>query len=415
MNETTQATITALISSLNPSSFGQPVTLTATVTSPPFFNMLAPTGTATFYDGAAIVATSSLDSSGRATLTTSNLSVGTHSITVTYNGDSNFAPSTSPVLSQIVQGAVVLISPTSLSFGNQTVNITSTAQTVALTNTGNIALTESIAITGTNAGDFAQTNNCGSSVPAGGSCTISVKFDPTAAGARSASLTFTDNAPNSPQSASLTGVGVTPSVTLSPPSLTFSTQVVFTSSKAQSVTLTNTAMGILKIMGGGITGPFGVTTTCGKQVNPGASCTINVTFKPTTIGTLTGAVSIRDNATGSPQKIPLSGTGTYIQPSPTSVNFGNQPVGTTSLQKKVTVSNKGSVTVSISGITITGTNAGDFAEVNNCGTSLPGGASCFIGVTFTPSTTGSRTASVSISDNGGGSPQQVPLAGTGTP
>jgi len=61
-----------------------------------------------------------------------------------------------------------------------------------------------------------------------------------------------------------------------------------------------------------------------------------------------------------------------------------------------------------------GANPKDFAQVNNCGTSIAAGASCFIGVTFTPSAKGSRSASVSVSDNGGGSPQQVPLAGTGT-
>jgi hypothetical protein len=149
-------------------------------------------------------------------------------------------------------------------------------------------------------------------------------------------------------------------------------------------------------------------------VAAGASCTFTVTFRPTTIGTLMGTVSITDNAANSPQTIALTGIGTYIQLSPTSLNFGNQPVGTKSLPKKITLSNKGSVAVSITGISITGTNAGDFAETNTCGTSVAAGASCFITVTFTPSATGKRSASVSVTDNGGGSPQKVGLAGTGT-
>ncbi len=120
-----------------------------------------PTGTVSFYDGTTNIGNSNLNSSGVATLTTSTLSVGTHNMTATYNGDTNFAPSTSPVLYQVVQGAIASLSPTSLNFGNQTVGITSTPRNVMLTNTGNINLTiTSIQITGTNSGDFAQTNNC---------------------------------------------------------------------------------------------------------------------------------------------------------------------------------------------------------------------------------------------------------------
>jgi hypothetical protein len=123
---------------------------------------------------------------------------------------------------------------------------------------------------------------------------------------------------------------------------------------------------------------------------------------------------ITDNAPGSSQKAALQGTGTYIQLSPTSLNFGNQPSGTKSLPQKVTVSNKGSVAVNFTSISMTGTDSKDFAETTTCGKSLRAGASCFITVTFKPLATGSRTASVSISDNGGGSPQKVSLAGTGT-
>ena len=137
-------------------------------------------------------------------------------------------------------------------------------------------------------------------------------------------------------------------------------------------------------------------------------------FAPTTSGTLTGSVSITDNASGSPQKITLTGTGTDIQFTPTSLNFGNQPVGTTSLAKKITLSNKASVTVSITSISITGTDKKDFAEINTCGASVKAGASCTITVTFTPSADGKRTADVSVDDNGGGSPQTVALSGTGT-
>jgi hypothetical protein len=135
---------------------------------------------------------------------------------------------------------------------------------------------------------------------------------------------------------------------------------------------------------------------------------------PSRTGPRTAAVSITDNAPNTPQKISLTGTGTYIQLTPTSENFGTHPVNTKSLPKTITLTNKGSVAVSISGISITGTNAADFAQTHTCGTSVAAGASCFIKATFKPLAKGKRTAQVSISDNGGGSPQKVALSGTGT-
>jgi hypothetical protein len=151
-----------------------------------------------------------------------------------------------------------------------------------------------------------------------------------------------------------------------------------------------------------------------KSANADATNTFTISFKPTTIGTLTGTVSISDNAPASPQKIALTGVGTYVQLSPTSLNFGNQPVGTKSLAKKIILSNKGSVAVIITSVSITGTDAKDFAQTNTCGKTVAAGASCFLSVTFKPLTKGNREAAVSVSDNGGGSPQTASLAGTGT-
>ncbi|MGA2983148.1 MAG: DUF4038 domain-containing protein, partial [Terriglobia bacterium] len=106
--------------------------------------------------------------------------------------------------------AVVSLSTTSLNFGSQPFLVTSTAQTVALTNMGSATLNiTSIVITGANAGDFIQNNNCGSSVTAGGNCTLSVTFFPTSTGTETAGVTLTDNAGGgSPQTVSLTGTGM---------------------------------------------------------------------------------------------------------------------------------------------------------------------------------------------------------------
>ena len=203
-------------------------------------------------------------------------------------------------------------------------------------------------------------------------------------------------------------------VTLAPTGLTFPAQVVSTTSKAQTVTLTNSGLEALKITKIVASGPFSETNNCGSIVKPGKSCTLTVSFTPTTTGTLNGSISITDNASLSPQTIKLKGTGTAVQLSPASINFGNQAVGTRSVTRKVTLTNKGSAALSISRIKITGANPGDFAQANNCGTSLAAGASCFINVTFTPTAIGSRSAAVSVTDNGGASPQSVALMGMGT-
>jgi hypothetical protein len=412
INTSIRPTTIALTSSPNPSKFGHVVTFTATVT---WQGPGTPTGTVSFLDGTTNLGNSPLNSGGVAVLTTSKLAVGTHNMTAVYNGDANFAPSTSAVLRQVVQGAIVVLSPTHLNFGNQTVGITSGPQNVKLLNTGNIMLTiTSIGITGTNRDDFAQTNNCGTSIPPKGSCKISVTFTPTTTGTRKAAVSITDSAPDSPQSVPLTGAGVLPAVTFSPTSLTFPNEVVFTTSPAQPVTLTNTGAGVLKIDRISVTSPFKQTNNCPASMGPGTSCTIRVKFHPTTKGELHGAVSVKDNAPGNPQKVPLTGTGTFVQLTPAKLNFGTQPVGTKSLPKRIAVTNKGHAAVNIMKISITGADAGDFGETNTCGKQLPSGASCFIKVTFTPLKKGKRAADVSISDDGGGSPQKASLAGTGT-
>jgi probable HAF family extracellular repeat protein len=101
------------------------------------------------------------------------------------------------------------LSPSSLTFPTQVIGTTSAAKTVTLKNTGTASLTiSSIAITGTNAEDFAQTHTCRSSLAAGASCGISVTFKPTASGTRTAAVSVTDNAAGSPQKVAFSGIGV---------------------------------------------------------------------------------------------------------------------------------------------------------------------------------------------------------------
>ena len=86
----------------------------------------------------------------------------------------------------------------------------------------------------------------------------------------------------------------------------------------------------------------------------------------------------------------------------------------TSSAQTVTLTNTGSATLSITSVTVTGTNASDFPESDTCGNSVATGANCRIAVMFTPAASGARTAALSIADNASGSPQTVSLSGTGS-
>ncbi|MGO8790035.1 MAG: choice-of-anchor D domain-containing protein, partial [Terriglobia bacterium] len=304
---------------------------------------------------------------------------------------------------------------------------------ITLTNTGNATLSiTSVAVSGTNAGNFTQTNNCGSSIAADDICTINVTFKPSASGTRTAALSIADNASGSPQTVSLSGTGTSSAaapaaaVSLSPTSLAFGNQLIQTSA-ARAITLTNTGNTTLSItslaVSGTNAGNFTQTNNCGSSVAADAGCTITITFKPSASGARTATLNIADNVTGSPQTVSLSGTGTStgalaavaatVSLSSTSLAFGSEPLQMTSAAQTVTLTNSGTATLIVSSIAFTGTNTTDFTEANTCSTSVAAGGNCTIAILFTPAAIGTRTASLSITDNATGSPQPVSLSGTG--
>ena len=319
----------------------------------------------------------------------------------------------------IAVAPVVQLTPTSLTFASLAVGSTSASQPVTLKNTGTAALSlSSITIAGTNPGDFAQTNNCPSSLVINATCTVNVTFKPTATGTRSGSLRFTDNAAGSPQAVSLTGSGTGPLASPSPTSITFPVTVNFTTSSAQTVTLRNTGTATLNISSISITGAnaadFAIpSNSCGTTLTAGSSCTVNVTFRPSVAGTRTASLTFSDSAFGSPQTVALSGTGTMVTFSPTSLSFSAQTVGTTSAAQTVTLTNVGPATLTISSISFTGTSSADFTQTNTCGTSLASGSSCTISVRFAPRARGTRSATLRITDSDPTSPELVTLSGSG--
>ena len=213
-----------------------------------------------------------------------------------------------------------------------------------------------------------------------------------------------------------------PAVTLTATSLAFGNQVPGSSSASKSVTLTNSgsaSLSLSSIVLSGEADDFVLSKTCGASLAAGASCTISVAFKPVSSGSKTASVAITDNASGSPQPIALTGTGSTASSaaaltlSATSLAFGNQVPGSSSASKSVTLTNSGSASLTLSSIVLSG-EADDFVLSKTCGASLAAGATCTISVVFKPVSAGSKTASVTITDNASGSPQPIALTGTGT-
>lgn len=336
--------------------------------------------------------------------------------------------------------AVASISARSLSFGNQALGLPSAAHTVTITNSGDAALLVSSIV---ESGDIYQppgtplpppidlhdwnitTDNCtGISVAPGSSCTFTVTFSPNplaapaglGVGARTGTLTISDNATSPTQVIQLTGTGVSPpAANLSVASLAFPNEPVGKASPSQTATLSSTGGFALAISSIQISGDFAGTNTCSNSLGPGATCTFTITFTPTTAGARTGTLSINDNASGSPQTVALSGTGTapVAGLTPTTLDFGGEAVGSISAAQTVTLNNSGNQSLALTGITITGPNSGDFAQTNTCAVSISAGSSCAINVTFTPGGAGTRTANRTFADNGPDSPQTVGLAGIG--
>ena len=306
--------------------------------------------------------------------------------------------------------APVTLSASSLSFGTVTVGTTSASKSVTLTNHLSVALTLSpVAIT---AGFNIASNTCGASVAAGGTCAVGVTFTPTATGAATGTLTFADSAANSPQTVTLSGSGGATSspVTLSASTLSFGTVTVGTTTAATTVTVTNHQTVSLSFTSIGITGAFAIAgNTCGTGIGAGASCSVGVTFGPTAIGAATGTLTFADNATNSPQKVSLSGTGSApVSLSASALNFGVVAVGSASAGQAVTVSNASANAVAVNGIAI----SGDFADTSTCTASLPAGGNCVVTVKFAPTVGGARSGTLTVNLSTGA--LSVSLTGAGS-
>ena len=211
-----------------------------------------------------------------------------------------------------------------------------------------------------------------------------------------------------------------PDYSLSPASAAFGGQPLNLASTAQVVTLRSTGESTLSISSISLTGSnpgqFSRGHDCPPTLPGGSTCTISVKFKPTSVGSKKANLTVVAADGAGTKQVPLTGTGVraVMSASPTSLSFGNQPRGTVSAAKVVTIANTGTVVLPILSVTIGGSNPGQFKQTHNCPAQVPVGGNCTVSVTFRPTSRGSKSATLRIAPGGGASTKSVTLTGNGT-
>ena len=213
-----------------------------------------------------------------------------------------------------------------------------------------------------------------------------------------------------------------PQISVTPSSLNFGNQLVGTSSTGQMITISNPGTSSLNVTGVTLTGTgtvdFSNNAVFPQTIAPGGNYQFNVTFSPSARASRTVTMTFAHNA-GTTASVSLTGTGVaaVVGISPTSLPFSDQTIGTTSVPLAFTISNNGDSgqSLQIASIAKTGTNPDDFTVTDDPSpTSIPAGGSVTLHVTFSPAVTGSRAATLTISNNDPGNPSPtVSLAGTG--
>lgn len=314
------------------------------------------------------------------------------------------------VTTTTTDAAGITLSAPTLSFGAQAVGVAGAAQSIVFTN----GSASTVTLTGISvSGDFSETHTCGATLAPRTSCQVRVTFVPRAVGTRTGALVFADDASTGPHVIPLDGTGgVSQGLSLSPAYLEFASQLVGASA-TQTVTLRNIGTSSVTVSAVTATGDFTQANTCSSAIEAGASCTVTITFTPTTSGTRTGLVTISDDAPGGPHAFPVSGVGSADAPSvtllPTSLFFREQVVGASAVTFTAQVVNKGTASLELQSISTTG----DFTQANSCATPMAKDAICTLRVTFNPSVAGTRTGTVVIVDNAPGSPHVIALHGIG--
>jgi len=307
-------------------------------------------------------------------------------------------------------GSTSAITPSTsfVEFGSQFAGSPGIGRIINLTNTTPVPAT----VTGLSASaGYTETDTCSVPLAAHGECRVSLSFVPNGNQDAPGTLTVSNYGPGGPESVTLHATGVQPgNLGFSPTSLSLVGDVGI-SNGYYPVILINNSQKMTSIQQISTTGPFSQTNTCPPTLLPAASCQISVSFQPTVIGLANGTLQVMFLGTGSPQTMPLIGTAsTIVQFYPSSLQFGQQPVGT-SVQSSIFLDNGGAITVSLSAFTIQGS---EFSIVSNgCGQSLLRNTGCGLSILFTPSGTGIRTGTLSVTASDYSQPHTATLQGMG--
>ncbi len=303
----------------------------------------------------------------------------------------------------------LVLSNTSFTFADQAVGTMSGVQSLTVQNGGNAPLLVSrTAVTG----DFNLSDTCvGQTIGVGASCSVEVRFLPSAQGDRTGVLTVYGNVEGGQATATLFGVGTPPGdLVLNPVALSFPSTTISGTSAAQNVTVSNTGGSPVTLQTPVVSADFRmVANTCGASLAPSTGCTVSVAFAPTAGGVRSGSLIVA----GSSGTLTASLTGKAVSPatdglSPALLVFGIQELGTASAIQQVVLTNSGDVPLTLIATQIS---SGDFTAVNGCGNSLNAHSNCSIAVAYVPKSVGAGSGVLVVGDQFRS--QTISLNGTG--
>jgi hypothetical protein len=290
------------------------------------------------------------------------------------------------------------LSSASLTFPATVIGAISAAQVVTLTNNGDVPLT---GITSAASGPFQVTGNCGGQLAGDSSCSLSVAFVPTDAGSQTGTLSVVDSMKT--QTVALSGTGIlAPLLSVSPNGLSFPAQQVGAASSPLIVTVSDTGGSPMANVGFAFTGQGAGSfsagaTTCGVVLNNGGSCTVQVIFTPAATGANAATLTVTSSTLGvKAVTVALSGAGVAasgLNVSPAEMTFNEATLGHASAAQTGTISNTSSVNAT--GLTLAVTAPFSLTQ-NTCVTTLAAGASCTVGLVFTPTGNGSVAGSLTV-------------------
>jgi hypothetical protein len=320
------------------------------------------------------------------------------------------------------------ISPSPVQFGTQEAGTTSAPKPVQIRNTAGfpLALRRIDLTDDTNTEFLLDRGECLSApINPQGTCVINVSFNPRAATPVEAALTIADETGDSPHKVRLQGNGLPPGashIQIRPASIDFPNQRLKERSPEQTITFTSTGSEALRINQVVLTGDqndFHVVDRCsGAVIAQKGTCTAGVSFQPLAGGERRANLNVSDNAGDDPHSVSLTGIGsipyTRLDVAPTSLWFPERELKTKTAPLTVTLSNTGTVPVTITGISVSGLAAGDFLVLQKCLGLLNPGERCVVLVSFQPLAAGVRSASL-VTEEASPSPMshQVGLEGSG--